>query len=146
MQTRFLVLVVALGTAGCATTQHRVSAAPPATPTSTTTATAAAPPVRSQPLAQEQGTKFYTPTESAQPLPQPNSDVATGGSVQSVQPVQPLYQSNVQSQGTYAGTPSQGTYTGGSSQGYARSGLNSDPGNPSGAPGSGSIGTSNSRY
>ena len=139
MQTRILLLAGLLAAAGCA--EHRVATAPPAsapapaaataqaaaTTTSATTAmaTTASAPSRPVPQAQPEP-RFYTPSNQQSPTP-----VSVQGSqpVQAAQPVHALGQP-----GGQANPPSRNAYNT-PPQGYTASGLNSDPSNPSGAPG-----------
>ena len=139
MQTRTLLLAGLLAAAGCG--EHRVATAPPAsTPAATvataptratanTTAAARAAPAPAHPVPESaQAIRFYTPSDQQQsPVP---TSIQGSQPVQAAQPVHALGQpggqaNNLPAQNAYNTPP----------QGYVASGLNSDPNNPSGAPG-----------
>ncbi len=138
METRILVLAALLAAAGCA--EHRVATAPPASapasavataPAAGTTATATATIARAQPQPQPQPQtqpepRFYTPSEQQSQVP---ASIQGNQPVQAAQPEyalgQPAGQDNTPTQNAYNAPP----------QSYTPSGLNSDPNNPSGAPG-----------
>ncbi len=134
METRILVLAALLAAAGCA--EHRVATAPPGSapasavataPTTGTTATATIARAQPQPQPQTQPEpRFYTPSEQQSQVP---ASIQGNHPVQAAQPEhalgQPAGQDNTPTQNAYNAPP----------QSYTPSGLNSDPNNPSGAPG-----------